>query len=408
MVGGGIFAVLGLAVELTKGGAALAFLFAGIIAVITAYSYSKLSLAFPSDGGTVEFINKGFGIGIFSGGTNNLLWISYIVMLSLYSTAFGSYASNLIKLTGNTTFDKHIWTSAVIIIATIINYYSVKVVSEIESIAVTIKVLILLIFIGIGLYGLTDSQNLSQLSPTEWTKITKMIAGGMIIFVAYEGFELIANASNKIKNPEKNIPRAYFISVIFVVILYIFIAGITVGTLEFSMISTAKDYVLAKVAEPTLGQTGFIIMSVAAMLSTFSAINATIYGGSRVSYQTAEDMELPGSFTDKFWGKPIGVLITAIATLIIANTVNLESISTSGSAGFLLIFGLVNYVCYKKSEDVNAGKIVSAFGIGLCFLALIILMFQQFQSNLFGAIMVLALIALSYLIEFIYMKFEDK
>jgi len=79
MVGGGIFAVLGLAVELAKGGTPIAFFIAGIIAVLTSYSYARLSLFFPDKGGTVHFINKGFGINIFSGGTNNLLWISYTI-----------------------------------------------------------------------------------------------------------------------------------------------------------------------------------------------------------------------------------------------------------------------------------------------------------------------------------------
>ena len=77
MVGGGIFAVLGLAVSLGKGGTPISFLIAGIIALITSYSYVKLSLSFPDRGGTDKFINQGFGKGVFSGGINNLLWISY-------------------------------------------------------------------------------------------------------------------------------------------------------------------------------------------------------------------------------------------------------------------------------------------------------------------------------------------
>jgi amino acid transporter len=90
MVGGGIFAVLGLAVSLGKGGTPVSFLIAGIISLLTCYSYAKLSVTYPDSGGTVKFINQGFGKGIFSGGINNLLWVSYIVMLSLYSSTFGS------------------------------------------------------------------------------------------------------------------------------------------------------------------------------------------------------------------------------------------------------------------------------------------------------------------------------
>lgn len=108
MVGGGIFAVLGLAVSLAKGGTPIAFLFAGVLALITSYSYIKLSQKYPDKGGTVKFINQGFGKTIFSGGINNLLWISYIIMLSLYASAFGSYAPSLLELTHNNIFDAHI------------------------------------------------------------------------------------------------------------------------------------------------------------------------------------------------------------------------------------------------------------------------------------------------------------
>ena len=89
MVGGGIFAVLGLAVSLAKGATPVAFLWAGIIAMLTAYSYAKLSKKYPENGGTVKFVHQQFGSGIFAGGINNLLWVSYIVMLALYASAFG-------------------------------------------------------------------------------------------------------------------------------------------------------------------------------------------------------------------------------------------------------------------------------------------------------------------------------
>ena len=112
MVGGGIFAVLGLAVTLAKGGTPVAFLFAGILALITSYSYVKLSKAYPDRGGTVKFINQGFGTSVFSGAMNNLLWISYIIMLSLYASAFGSYAPNLLEITHNKTIDFHIYATA--------------------------------------------------------------------------------------------------------------------------------------------------------------------------------------------------------------------------------------------------------------------------------------------------------
>jgi amino acid transporter len=403
MVGGGIFAVLGLAVSLSKGGTPIAFLIAGILALVTSYSYSKLSIAYPDRGGTVKFVNQGFGETVFSGGINNLLWVSYIIMLSLYASAFGSYAPNLFKITG-TSADFHIYVSSIIIFATAINYYSIKIVGKIESIAVIIKLIILLGFIVVGIYGLIGNPNLTQLSLSNWETPLNLVTGGMVIFVAYEGFELIANAAPDIENPKKNISKAYFYSVIFVILLYIIIAVVTVGSLPFKEIASAQDYVLAEAAKPMLGKVGFTIITIAALISTFSAINASLYGGSRVSYEIAEDDELPHQLTGKFWNQPIGLMITAIATLIIANLLKLESISTAGSVGFLLIFAVVNYVGFKLASQIKGNKIISIVGFLLCTAAFFVLLAQQYESNKTGVIAATSIIAICFLMEWIYKK----
>ncbi|WP_040278530.1 APC family permease [Psychroserpens damuponensis] len=408
MVGGGIFAVLGLAVSLSKGATPLAFLFAGIVALITSYSYVKLTLSFPDNGGTVKYINEGFGKTIFSGSINNLLWISYIIMLSLYASAFGSYAPNLLELTGNTNIDTHIYSSAIVIVATIINYYSVKVVSTIESYSVAIKLIILLAFIVIGIYGLFGNANLPQLSAKNWETPLQILTAGMVIFVAYEGFELIANAGSNIINPKVNIPKAYYYSVGFVILLYIIISIVTVGSLSFETIKSAEEYVLAEAAKPMLGQLGFTVMTIAALISTFSAINASLYGGSRVSFQIAEDDELPHELTGKLWNQPIGLIITAMATLILVNFLKLESISTAGSVGFLIIFAVVNYVGFKLSKHINAKRWIPLIGCILCMLSLIVLIIKQFESNQTGVIVALAIVIFCFIIEYLYKTTEKR
>lgn len=408
MVGGGIFAVLGLAVSLAKGGTPVAFLIAGIIALLTSYSYVKLSLAYPDRGGTVKFINQGFGKTIFSGGINNLLWISYIIMLALYASAFGSYAPNLLELTSSRDLDSHIYSSSIIILATAINYYSIKVVGKIEAYAVIIKLIILISFVFIGLYGLIGNPNLEQLSFSNWESPIHLLTGGMVIFVAYEGFELIANAAPDIENPIKNIPRAYYISVVFVILLYIVIAIVTVGSLAFPEIAGAQDYVLAEAAKPMLGKLGFTIITIAALISTFSAINASLYGGSRVSYEIAEDNELPHELTGMLWNQPIGLMITAIITLLVTNTLNLESISIAGSVGFLLIFAVVNYTGFKLSKSIDGNRLIPFLGFVLCSSALLIMIVQQYSSNRLGIVIAISIISVCFLTELIYKKVESK
>ncbi|MGJ8735540.1 APC family permease [Zobellia laminariae] len=405
MVGGGIFAVLGLAVSLAKGGTPIAFLFAGIIALLTAYSYAKLSKKYPENGGTVRFIHQQYGNGIFAGGINNLLWVSYIVMLALYSSAFGSYGAQLISLTGTKEIDVRIFQSSIILIALFINYLSVKLVGEIESIAVVIKLIILIAFIGVGFYGFSvHPENLGQLSPENWESPILLLSGGMVIFVAYEGFELIANSIADLEDKEKNTEKAYFGAVGFVVILYILIAIVTVGALPFEQIANAEDYVLAKAAEPTLGQIGFTIITITALISTFSAINATVLGSGRVNYDIAVDKELPQFFCHQFWGKPVGLIITAVLSVTLVNLFNLQSISTAGSVGFLLIFSIVNYIGFKQHKELESKKWIHLMASLFCFLAFLTLIIQQFSQNRTGVIASLSIIVFCFSLEWIYKK----
>ena len=403
MVGGGIFAVLGLAVELSKGGAPLAFLIAGIVALVTSYSYSKLSVTLPGKGGTVSYLDKAFGPGLFTGSMNILLWISYIIMLSLYAYAFGSYGAEFFPT--SQVLIKHLLISGIIVIITILNIFSAKLIGEAEDFIVAIKLLILLFFCAVGFWGI-QTENLSI---QNWSSTTNLIAGGFIIFLAYEGFELIANTSDDVRNPEKTLPRAFFVSVSFVIILYILVAMVTVGNLPVNKIVEAKDYALAIAARPFLGQFGFILISIAALLSTTSAINATLYGSARLSYIIAKDGELPRFLEDNVWNKPLeGLLITSIVTLLVANLFDLSSLSTMGSAGFLLIFAAVNLANTKLSTQTKSVKTISYIGAGLCIGALISLLWQTITTNINHLWILIGMIFLSVSIEGSFRLFSKR
>jgi amino acid transporter len=373
MVGGGIFAVLGLAVQLARGGTPLAFALAGMVALITSYSYARLSVTYPSQGGTVEFLNQAFGPGVFTGGLNVLLWLSYVVMLSLYAYAFGSYGASFFPPSTQLIW-KHIFISGVVILLTALNIVGSRAVGKSEELIVGFKVAILLLFIGAGLW----SVKVQQLAPATWTSPIQLLAGGMIIFLAYEGFELIANTAGDVRNPIKTLPRAYYSAVGFVILLYILVSTVTVGNLPLPKIIEAKDYALAVAARPFLGGVGFIFIAIAALMSTGSAINATFYGASRISYIIAKDGELPGMLERKIWNRPIeGLLITAGLTLLIANLFDLSSISMMGSAGFLLIFAAVNAAHVRLCAKTKSHGWLAILGVAVCLSAFGILIWQR-------------------------------
>ena len=395
MVGGGIFAVLGLAVQLARGGTPVAFALAGIVALLTAYSYARLSVAYPSRGGTVVFLDRMFGAGLFSGSLNVLLWLSYVVMLSLYAFAFGSYGATFLPAAWQGP-GKHMLISLVVIAVTGLNLLSADMIAKAEDWIVGLKLAILAVFVGAGL----PSIEMARIEPGTWSPPLQLAAGGMIIFLAYEGFELIANTAQDVRAPAQTLPRAFFLSVGIVIALYILVALVTVGTLGLDEIAAAEDYALAVAARPFLGEPGFTMIAVAAMLSTASAINATLYGAARLSYCIARDGELPSALEREVWGEPVeGLLITAGLTLIVANGFDLTSISTMGSAGFLAIFAAVNAGNALKASETGSRGWISALGAAACLTALAALIWQTAMTAPAKLVVLAAMVALAVGIE---------
>jgi amino acid transporter len=395
MVGGGIFAVLGLAVQMARGGTPVAFALAGVVALLTTYSYAKLSVAYPSRGGTVTFLDRAFGGGMFTGSLNVLLWLSYVVMLSLYAFAFGSYGATFAPPAWQ-AIAKHVLMSVSVLAITALNLASAELIGKAEDWIVGLKVAILLVFVGAGFAGI----NSSHVVPASWSPPLQLVAGGMIIFLAYEGFELIANTAQDIRDATHTLPRAYYLAVGFVIGLYILVALVTVGNLAVGKIVAAKDYALAEAARPFLGQGGFTLIAVAAMLSTASAINATLYGAARLSFCIARDGELPAALERRIWKEPVeGLLITAGLTLLVANLLDLTSISTLGSAGFLLIFAAVNVANMLQAAETAGRRWISAAGAVACVVALGALVWETAATAPKQLWVLVVMIALAVLIE---------
>ena len=368
MVGGGIFAVLGLTIELSKGAAPISFAIAGFIALVTVYSYVKLSLRYPSEGGTIEFMIQAYGNGLFSTVVNITMLFSYVIMLALYAYAFGTYGSALIMGHDVDWLDKAL-SAGVLVVFTVINLFGAFLTGKAEDIMVFIKLAVLLVFAGVGLF----SVDITHMEPENWMPVPSFLAGGMIIFLAFEGFELIANTARDIKNPEKNLPLAYYSSVIFVIFLYILIAAVAIGNLSFKEAMEAKDYVLAEAAKPFFGDAGFVIIGIAALLSTASAINATIYGGGRTAYLIAKLGQIPESFERKIKYGYEGMIIIGLLSIIFATLFNINNISVAGSLGFLLVFALVNLANFKLYRETKGNRFISGLGVLLCFGAVIVL-----------------------------------
>ena len=213
MVGAGIFSILGTACQIGGNAVYISFVIAGIVALFSAYSYAKLGVRYPSAGGPVEFLVRGFGSGILSGGFNILLWIGYVLALALYSRAFASYALTFFH--NSPSILLNVFATGIIIFFVILNFIGSKVVGRSELFIVTIKVGILVLFAAIGSFFIKPE----LLSLYKFPPVGSIFFAAAIVFLAYEGFGLITNAAEDMKNPTKTLPQALYLSVFIVIII---------------------------------------------------------------------------------------------------------------------------------------------------------------------------------------------
>jgi len=380
MVGGGIFSVLGLAVGVAGHAAPIAFVLGGIIALLTGFSYAKLGLMFQSDGGSFTYLEHAFKHRNIAGIGGWLLVAGYVGTMALYSYTFGVYGTAMFGENTHGIAIHHFLQSMILLVFLGINLYGVKAAGKSEDVIVMVKVLILSLFAVIGfIYVKTD-----RLLPFFNQGGTGVLMGAALIFVAYEGFELIPNAVREMKNPDRDLPRAIFISIVITTVIYILVATVAVGNLSSSDIARYKEYALAVAAKPFLGRAGFMLIGLAALLSTASAINATLFGTARLAMVMAKDKELPRVFAHKERLKDIPwvslVFITAV-TIVFVNTSDLTVISAFASSTFLLIFASINLSAFRLGSKINIGSKIPFTGFALTTVSWVVLIVYLWQTS---------------------------
>ncbi len=345
MVGGGIFSVLGLAIGQAGHAAPLAFALGGVIALLTGLSYTALGLAFRSDGGSFTYLERAFRSPTVAGLGGWLLLVGYIGTMGLYAYTFGVYGSALLGSENNPAMH-HLLESLVLLVFLSINLYGVKETGLAELIIVTAKVLILGLFAIIGLHTVQAD----HLLPLFDRGLLGVATGAALIFVAYEGFELIPNSVNEMERPERNLGRGILLSVLITTAIYVLVSLVAVGNLTPDEIRRYGEYALAEAARLFLGQAGFVLIGLAALFSTSSAINATLFGTARLGVEMARRKSLPAVFSlrrrqnDIPWAS---LLIITGVTLLFVNLADLTIISSFASSTFLLIFFAINLSAWR-------------------------------------------------------------
>lgn len=380
MIGGGIFSILGLAVEVSGHAAPLAFLIGSVIAAFAAYSYVRLALAYHSDGASFTYLERAYPRHLWiAGNAGWIVVIGYIGTLALYAFTFGAYASHLFGL------EEYAWSrpalaSASLLLFLAVNLKGTGTTGRMEDYAVYIKILLLGILAAIG-FTTADPE---RLQPLFDQGVSSVFLGGALIFVAFEGFQLITNAVCESKRPERNIPRAIYGSIAITALLYVTIGYVAVSNLDSQALLEAKEYALAAVAKPVMGNFGVVMVDIAALLATASAINATLFGASRLTLEIARDGFAPKAFSFRNRSQVPAAAAWAIAILALLLTAfaPLELIASFSSLTFLLVSIAVSLANFRLRKTTNSARWPIVLGLALMSSTVCLLLIYMAQHSM--------------------------
>ena len=404
MVGAGIFSILGVVAQVAGNAMWLSFAIGGVVALLSTYSYAKLGATFPSAGGAVHFLVKSFGDGILAGGMNLFMWAGYIISLALYATAFGHYGATFVTTTPSPLLVKSLAIGSVLAL-TLVNALGAKIMGRSETLIVAIKVAILILFSAVGLCFVKPA----HLSPTLWPGVESILFGAGLLFIGYEGFGLVTNAAADMRDPQRMLPRALYTAVILVIAIYLAVAVTVTGNLTNEQIAAASDYALAEAARPFLGEAGFRLIAVAALFSTASAINATLFGSANVCYMIAKDGELPTGLSRTEWKQLTGgLLLTAVLVILVTLAFDLSGIAMMGSAAFLLVYAVVNAGHLRVLKQTGAHAAIVWLSLLTCLTVFVMLVVYTYRQQPLAITTLMIIAVASFLVEALYRRLTGR
>ncbi len=389
MVGGGIFSVLGIIVSIAGQWAWLSFLIAGSIALISAYSYSQLSVKYKKSGGAFTFLNEINHQGI-AGSLSWILIVGYILTISVYAFTFGHYVAHVFNF--GSWFPRVLAFSIIALLA-LVNLRGVSDSSKVEIFTVWGKLFILLGLSIVGIVHWSPEQLTQGIEPKSWDAA---LIGAATIFIAFEGFQLLSYDYNDIKNPEKTLPKATISAVFSVIFIYILVALGATMLVGAETLIQEKEVALSITGKQAFGITGLILVTIAAAFSTGSAINATLFSTGRLMETVARKKDLPNIFIKENEARIpyYAILIISGSAATLATIGSLSSLVDAASLIFLITFATVNYISFQQKIKY---KWLSLIGAIACLVAIALSSYNQYQKNPILLMIIVVLIALAFI-----------
>lgn len=406
MVGAGIFALLGEAGAVAGAAVWLSFLIAGIVAALLGYTVVKLGVRYPSSGGLIAYLVQGFGNGRLVGIAS---WLGYaaaiVIVCSMVAVSFGSYATSLFVGDDAGSGWDNLFTSAIVVAAAVVSIVGATFVDRAQTLIVFLLLAVFAVFIAVTIVDI----DLDLLAFDTYPPFSDIVSSVALTFFAYLGFSVITFAAGDMRDPSRELPQAMYRALGVTTFLYLLIAISVFGTLTVDEVIEHGETAIAEAARPTLGDAGFVMMAIAALLATSSSVNATIYASGGLTASLAEIGQFPTFFgRGSRLGRHAGLLITAGIVLVIANLVNLSAIASVGSATALVVFLLVGLAGYRRRAETgaNAGIVLAAVGLTAVVLAFFAVDTFRNAPETFAAIVVLTVLAV--LLDALWKRSRDR
>ena len=357
MVGGGIYVALGVVIAAAAQWAWLSFVIAGLVAVITAFSYARLSVKFGKSGGAFEFLEQLDRRGV-AGSVSWLLIIGYTLTISVYAYAFGHYLAY--AFAGGDLLIRGLAIAAGIGLIGL-NLAGLGKMTMVEVIIVSGNLLVL---VALSAWGLGHWDRLQLLSGIQPRAPWSALVGAAAIFISYEGFQLLTYEYDEIRNGEKTFIPVLLSAAIFVVLVYVAVTlGATMLAGALSMVEQ-KQVALSVAAQRAWGLPGLVALTTAATFATAAAINSTLFSTGKLAQRIARSGELPQWFdhSNRFGVPDRPIVLIGLVAILLAVMGSLSSLVEAASLVFLGTFIVVNLICY---HEIQAWRWVPLVGAGV-------------------------------------------
>ncbi|NEN23813.1 APC family permease [Cryomorpha ignava] len=372
MIGAGIFALLGQVAELSGALFPLAFLVGAVISAFSAYTYIKMSNAFPSAGGIAMYLKKAYGPGTITAAGSLLMAFSMVIGESLVARTFGTYTLQLFDVQKNSVWIP-ILGVLLLVVAFLVNISGNKVIGRSSLILAVIKIGGLAIFAIGGLWaaGFSFSEALPSSISGDHTA-TSYIAALAFTILAYKGFTTITNSGGEIEKPNKNVGRAIIISLFICTLVYLLVALAVSANLTIPEIKAAKDFSLAEASKPAFGKYGLWFTVGIAIVATISGVIASIFAVSRMTAMLTEIKLIP----HKHFGMPGGLqkhmlVYTVIIAITLTAFFDLTRIASLGAIFYLTMDIILQWGVLKnlrKKVKINGAIVIAAILLDLLVL----------------------------------------